>query len=310
MYLKASYFKRRFKMPFLKTLVFLLSSLLAYIFIVYDKILNSVLPASSKGMARQPFLNYIENDVKQICYQNASQLTRFWLYTPNLTCNMRYDTFAAKEPEMFEWINEYGGDGSFYDIGANIGLYSLYYAKNHKGNVFSFEPSVFNLKQLAKNVSINAMNEKITIISNPLTNKTGIAGFVNGSDTEGGAMGAFGVDFGWDGKAIDSQFKYSLLGFSLDDLIEKNIITETPSLIKIDVAGIEHLILKGALKTLESQTLKSIYVEVNEDFHEHSDRIKAILEGAGFRLKEKRRSDLVEDTISNWGNVYNQIWIR
>ena len=38
--------------------------------------------------------------------------------------------------------------------------------------------------------------------------------------------------------------------------------------------------------------------------------LKAILEGAGFRLKEKRRSDLVEDTISNWGNVYNQIWIR
>ena len=45
--------------------------------------------------------------------------------------------------------------GWFFDIGANIGIYSLYYAKCHRGNVYSFEPSVFNLRQLAKNVSSN-----------------------------------------------------------------------------------------------------------------------------------------------------------
>ena len=71
---------------------------------------------------------------------------------------------------MLEWIEQYGGNGAFYDIGANIGIYSLYYAKKFQnGNVYSFEPSVFNLRQLAKNISANALSDKITIINNPET---------------------------------------------------------------------------------------------------------------------------------------------
>ena len=62
--------------------------------------------------------------------------TKFWLYTPNQICNFRYSTFSIKEPEMLEWIDEYGG-GVFFYIGANIGIYSLYYAKMKEGSVFS-----------------------------------------------------------------------------------------------------------------------------------------------------------------------------
>ena len=74
---------------------------------------------------------------------------------------------------MLEWIDEYGG-GVFFDIGANIGIISLYYAKMKEGSVFSFEPSVFNLRQLAKNISINKMSKRITILTNPLADTTGI----------------------------------------------------------------------------------------------------------------------------------------
>ena len=62
---------------------------------------------------------------------------------------------------MLEWIDEFGEGGAFYDIGANIGIYSLYHAVTKSGKVYSFEPSVFNLRQLAKNISINDFDDKI-----------------------------------------------------------------------------------------------------------------------------------------------------
>ena len=210
---------------------------------------------------------------------------------------------------MLEWIDEYGGEGTFYDIGANIGIYSLYYAKSKTGSVYSFEPSVFNLRQLAKNISINTMNDRITILSNPLSNLTGVATFMNGNIDEGGALSAFGVNYGYDGKLIDSDIKYSVLGFSLDDLLKNGLISKAPSLIKIDVDGIEHLILRGAKNTLENDSLKSIFIEVNDDFEEQSVGVKRLLESAGFTLKEKRQSDMIKGS-PKFGSIYNQIWIR
>jgi FkbM family methyltransferase len=209
---------------------------------------------------------------------------------------------------MLDWINEYGG-GVFFDIGANIGIYSLFYAKVKGGNVYSFEPSVFNLRQLAKNISIINLSKRITIISNPLSERTGVASFKNGSIDEGGALSAFGVDYGHDGKPINSDINYSVLGFSLDDLVEKNVLKETPSLIKIDVDGIEHLILKGASKTLKSKKLKSLFIEVNDDFKEQALKVRMMLESAGFALKEKRHSAML-DGSAKFGRTYNQIWVR
>jgi len=273
------------------------------IFKLYDSVLENIFP-QLRGVGRQQLINYIDNDINFVKHGLAS----FKLYTPNYICNFRHTTFSSKEPEMLEWIEEYGG-GVFFDIGANIGIYSLFYAQIKEGNVYCFEPSVFNLRQLAKNISINKLTERITIVSNPLTDKTGIAKFMNGSADEGGALSAFGVEYGYDGRQITSEINYSVLGFSLDDLLEKNMLKETPSLIKIDVDGIEHLILKGATKTLESEKLKSLYIEVNDDFNEQAHQVKTILESAGFSLKEKRHSEII-DGSEKFGRTYNQIWIR
>lgn len=273
------------------------------VFSLYDSALSIILP-KLRGVGRQQLINYIDKDIKLIKHGSTS----FKLYTPNQICNFRYSTFSNKEPEMLEWIEEYGG-GVFFDIGANIGLYSLFYAQVKKGNVYSFEPSVFNLRQLAKNISINKLSKRITIVSNPLSEKTGIASFINGSTDEGGALSAFGVEHGYDGKPIKGDVNYSVLGFSIDDLFKKNVLTEIPSLIKIDVDGIEHLILKGAVKTLKSQKLKSLFIEVNDDFKEQAHQVKTVLESAGFALKAKRHSEMVDES-ARFGKTYNQIWVK
>ena len=53
-------------------------------------------------------------------------------FTPNSIIKWRVDTILSKEPETIEWIDSFKSDSKekiiFWDIGANIGLYSLYAA--------------------------------------------------------------------------------------------------------------------------------------------------------------------------------------
>ena len=50
-------------------------------------------------------------------------------YTPNNLVKWRVKTFFTKEPDTLNWIDNFKEDEIFWDIGANIGLYSLYAAK-------------------------------------------------------------------------------------------------------------------------------------------------------------------------------------
>lgn len=297
----------KFILQFLKKLIknFLIIPFYLILFVhqIYSFMLYAFFPKLT-GYGFSILNKFNDREKKTIKHQGVD----FLLHVPNHLCYFRYSTFSIKEPEFFDWINEYGG-GVFYDIGANIGIFSLYYARLHKEKIYSFEPSIFNLKQLAKNININNLDKRISIISNPLADKTGFNIFINSSEEEGGALNAFSASYGMDGKLLESDFKYSVLGFSLDYLVEQKIIKEKPSLIKIDVDGIEHLILKGAQNILKSKALKSIYIEVNDYFKEQSNQVEYILKKSGFILKEKRQSKMATQSIK-FSGTFNQIWIR
>ena len=52
----------------------------------------------------------------------------------------------------------------FWDIGSNIGLYSIYAKIKHENiEIHSFEPSSSNLRVLSRNISINDLENKIKI---------------------------------------------------------------------------------------------------------------------------------------------------
>ena len=55
---------------------------------------------------------------------------------------------------------------------------------------------------------------------------------------------------------------------------------KSPDYIKIDVDGIEHLILEGSRKTLES--VKSIQVEIIDDFEEQANTTRIFLESCKY----------------------------
>jgi FkbM family methyltransferase len=253
-------------------------------------------------------LHYIYSTTKTIRHQSQGKSINFQIHTPNSLCGYRADTFSTKEPETLAWIDEYGGDGALYDIGANIGLYSLYYAATKPGNVYSFEPSVFNLKLLAKNIHSNGYDKRIRIIPNPLTDQNGFANFSLSTIVEGGALSSFGVEYGQDGKDLNTIFRYQILGFSLDYLLSAKMIKEPPQLIKIDVDGIEHLILAGAVDILKNPNLKSVLIEVNDDFHLQATNVSKVLLGSGFYLREKQHSEIT--AVGNLSDTVNQIWCK
>lgn len=251
-----------------------------------------------------------KNRIKKqtVTYFKNSKIEKLTLFTPNWTCRFRANTFSTKEPETLEWIDESESDGVFFDIGANVGLYSLYYAATKKGKVYAFEPSVFNLSLLAKNIYENRLHDQIKIITNPLTQQNQFADFGLSTIEEGGAMSGFGFDYDYDynGKPINKKLIYQTLGLSLDFLITNNIITERPSLIKIDVDGIEHLILAGAIETLKHPTCRSVLIETNHTFLKQANSISKILVECGFSLKEKRQSEIFSG--SEFQGIYNNIW--
>ena len=250
----------------------------------------------------------VDNKSKTFTHKSMSgRSIEISLYTPNFICSFRADTFSTKEPETLEWIEQFGEGGILFDIGANIGIYSIFHSLLNEGKSVSFEPSFFNLKQLTKNINLNRCEKLISVVSNPLSDSSRFSEFINGNEDEGGALSAFGVDYGFDGKRIPSNFKTNVLGFSLDNLFELGFLKDKPNLIKIDVDGIEDLILKGSINTLSSSECISVLVEVNDDFNQ--DNVSNILLKCGFHLKEKRHSEMCNES-ELLGRTFNQILVK
>ena len=232
-------------------------------------------------------------------------------FAPSSIAYWRIKNFYDKEPETLAWIDNFDpGNSIFWDIGSNIGVYSIYAAtKNKYLDVVAFEPSTSNLNILSRNIALNNLQDKIKIAQIPLTKEENQ--FLLMKETslvEGSALNAFGVDFDSDGNNIKEINKYMLFGNSINNLLDNKIL-EIPNYIKIDVDGIEHLILSGADKHLNNEKIKSILVELNEDFKDQLKSSLEILNNNGFSLEKKERSKMVENDHLN-SKTYNFIFKR
>ena len=220
-------------------------------------------------------------------------------YTPNFLMRYRHKTFFSKEPETLQWIDQFKSNSVFLDIGANVGLYSIYAAKTKNTTVYAFEPSFFNLEYLARNIFINGLSEKINIIPLALNNTAGINPFHLTSTAWGGALSTFDQKFDDSGKEMHPEFVYKTTGIDLDTL-SKLLQLEKADYVKIDVDGLEHIILSGAKNTLKNA--REILVEINDNFSEQREVSNKILVELGFELDQKVYTEV------NTKQVANQIW--
>jgi len=259
---------------------------------------KSIIKFLAKFSAGRYFLEHLAKKIfnqKKTIIHNGLNLSFF---IPNRLNLFRVNTFITKEPETLNWIENFGEKSVFWDVGANIGLYTCYAAKLKNCKVYAFEPSTFNLELLTKNIFLNKISSSVIVVPYALTDKVSENKFNFSFAEWGGALSTFGEGYE-QGNKTEQQFFYKTIGLSIDESINLLKINQ-PDYIKIDVDGIENLILKGGIQTLKK--IKSVLVEVDSNSESQPKKISEYLTNAGFILfKEKYFKSIQSST-------YNQVW--
>jgi FkbM family methyltransferase len=186
---------------------------------------------------------------------------------------------VEKEPFTVQWIERWVRPGDvFYDIGANVGPYSLIAAKvtGNGARVFAFEPSASSFHDLSRNILLNGCAKSVVPLPLALWSESCLLTFTVRSLSSGAAKHRLSSDL-----RIRTPLAETIIGMRLDDLVERFGVP-VPTHAKIDVDGYELDVLRGAEQTLARPEWRSIIVELDPEETERNGAIKALLAKAGF----------------------------
>lgn len=229
----------------------------------------------------------------------------FLFYCPNDITRWRLDTYFTKEPETIAWINSFKQGEVLFDIGANIGLYSVYAAK--KGvQVVAFEPESQNYALLNKNIFLNKAQDSVICLNVALSDADRLDYQYIPVFQAGRALNCFGAATDENGAIFKPAFKQGVISFSLDSYLSRyrDIF---PTHIKIDVDGLEPKIILGAAATLQDKRLKSVSIEINETLPEHVALAKPLV-SKGFEFVHKKHADMFDG--SKYDKIFNYLFVR
>jgi FkbM family methyltransferase len=239
----------------------------------------------------------------------VSQETEFGtikFFCPGKIPEWRARTLLTKEPETIEWINAFSDEDVFWDIGANVGIYTLYAALRNI-TVLSFEPSPSNYYLLNRNIEINKMDNRISALCIAFNDTTRLDSLHMSSTALGDSNNSFAEAVDWKGKPFTASFRQAMIGFSVDDFV-REFNPLFPNHIKIDVDGIESKIIKGAETTLSDGRVKSILVELDSSRESYCRDVMTAMENAGMKFMGKKHAPMFAG--SPFSDVFNYIFIR
>ena len=217
-----------------------------------------------------------------------------------------------KEPGTCDWIMKEVKPGEiFYDIGANIGIYTVLAARytGENGRVFAFEPHCPSFSRLLDNIRVNNLEHIVTPCNFALHDQQGFFPFNYFSGeaaTSHSQIGSTPSDSKPEFQPEISELKYSA---SIDSLIATNEFPP-PHHIKIDVDGNELPILKGMSTLMKSpRRPKSIQVEMDKPF---KDEIMSFMELHKYSLTAKHHTraglERIEEGQDPEDTLYNAIF--
>ena len=181
----------------------------------------------------------------------------------------RVKTLFEKEPTTIPWLETFKPGETLVDIGANVGMYSIYAAVMTGCRIFAFEPEALNYAELNKNIFANALHDRVFALCMALSDEEKVD-YLN--------LGCFGAsyshhDFGentwgedkWFGDKFtrkDARLRQGSVSSTLDLLVERGDVP-LPDHVKIDVDGIEHRVFAGARKTFADPRVQTVLMEIN-----------------------------------------------
>lgn len=158
----------------------------------------------------------------------------------------------------------------FYDLGANIGLFSVLAARlvGSSGQVFSFEPDSEVAARLRRNAERNSFTN-VTVVEAGIWSRSGEMAFIR-ADQSSPDHGTGALTTNNDGSTVGVRC------ISLDDFTQG---APPPDVIKCDIEGAEAEMLRGAINTLTSHK-PSILCEIHSQANENA--CQQILRGLGY----------------------------
>ena len=112
--------------------------------------------------------------------------------TPTPLLQARASSILSKEPDTIRWIEGFESSDVFWDVGANVGVFSLYAARCRQVHVLAFEPSADNYMVLCKNVEINHLEGRVVPYCIALAGNTELGVLNSPSREMGAALHQFG----------------------------------------------------------------------------------------------------------------------
>jgi FkbM family methyltransferase len=186
----------------------------------------------------------------------------------------RAQSFFYKEPETLAWIKSFADGDTFWDVGANVGIYSLYCAVLHpQSKIHAFEPHRGNFAHLRENVILNNLlrifAHNCAILDHHATEL-----FYEPPRDEIGASGGQAEH-----PLTDTSAYYPVWVTTLDDLVDPFGV---PTHVKIDIDGQELRVVRGMKHLIRDTALRSVLIEVDLANPGELDVICSSFFGAGF----------------------------
>lgn len=227
--------------------------------------------------------------------------------TPNGYTKFRVDTLRSKEPDTIAWIAGFQSDEVLVDIGANVGMYTIWAAKTRGMRVYAFEPESQNYALLYKNIVLNGVSENVVGYCVALSDETTFSRLHLSEFHAGGSCHSFGEKLDHRLEHRASKYSQGCISATLDHLVATGVVP-MPNHIKVDVDGLEHRVINGCRNVLSDPRVKSVLVEINTNLELHRDIIRD-METLGFRYSESQVATALR-TTGAFAGVGNHIFRR
>lgn len=214
---------------------------------------------------------------KFIYLNKTTKFGNFYIYLP-FSINFLLNS-SNYEKETFDFIEKISQNQNitnqcFLDIGANVGIYSLFFRKKYDSKIFLFEPDILNIIALHKTKYLNNLNN-FHIFPFALSKYNEITNFLVDEIT--GLTGTLSLKRNEPQKRMSLTKKKEIISIKLDQFI--NLIPKT-SWVKIDVEGHEFEVIQGMLEIINRDRPKLI-IESDKD---NINKIQNLLSNLNYQV--------------------------
>ena len=221
---------------------------------------------------------------------------------PTATVAKHAARMLAREPDTIEWIGRFVKPGDhLWDVGANIGAFSVYAALADGVSVTAFEPVAGNFDVLTQAIILNGLGAQIMPLAMGLSDATGLLTIYLIDMEAGSGLHALGKPENVRG-AFEPAASIVVPVMRGDDAMARFGLA-TPDHIKIDVDGHEMRVLAGLGDGLAHA--RTVWIETTPDAQAsgENDRIVELLARYGFERAELASGKKGENTLFVKGDV-------